>query len=184
MSKFSGKCDFYDSAIMIHQYTEEEFKNNVIIYVGNNPEPLKINSMKDLIPYYPYLVSMAAYNNVERKSVIHLCSESFVDQEEREILTWKLEHLIKIYNRCKRKKVEFDIDAAVKEVCCFGVDDYVRELAERVKEKGKKATIDGIHMPMRDYYRKELVEEMLENGLDPAEWGYGRFVGEKKNELD
>ena len=39
-------------------------------------------------------------------------------------------------------------------------------------------------MPMRDYYRKELVEEMLENGLDPAEWGYGRFVGEKKNELD
>ena len=31
MSKFSGRCDVYDSFVMIHNYTDEELKNNVKI---------------------------------------------------------------------------------------------------------------------------------------------------------
>ena len=179
MSKFSGKCDVYDSLIGINRYTEEELKNNVKIYVGNNTEPLHIEKISDLIPYYPYLIAVGCYDNVERKSVIHLSSESFVDREERESIEWRLKDLIRIYNRCKRKKIEFDVEDAVKQITWNGWNEEpYRELANRVKENGKKAAVDGIHLKMHEIYRKELVDEMLENGLNPADYGYGRFVND------
>ena len=180
MSRWSGKCDCFDSLIEIHKYTEEELKNNVKIYIGNNTEPLHIEKMSDLIPYYPYLIAIACYDNVERKSVIRLSSESFVDREERECLEWRLKDLIRIYNRCKRKKIEFDVEDAVKQITWNGWNEEPhRELANRVKENGKKATINGIHLKMHERYRKELVDEMLKNGLNPADYGYERFINEE-----
>lgn len=177
MSRYSGKCDCFDSLVIIHEYTEEELKNNVKIYVGNSDIPLKIESSKDLIPFYPYLIGSAYFDNEEKKSVVHLSSESFVDREERESLEFKLKRLLTIYNRCKRKKIEFNINEAVKEVAWDKYDEKIyRILAERVREKGKKATIDGLHLEMHEYYRKELVDEMNKNGLNPADYGYERFV--------
>ena len=130
-----------------------------------------------MIPYYPHIVSSAGFNNAERKSTVYLSSESWVDIEEREALEWRLKHLLTIYNRCKRKKIEFNVDEALKEILWgnWNEEPY-RELANRVKENGKKATIDDIHLKMHEYYRKELAEEMLRNGLNPADYGYGRFV--------
>lgn len=167
---------------MTHNYSLEELKNNVKIYVGNNSEPLHIEKMEDLIPYYPYLIGCAYYNNTERKSIIHLSSESFVDREERDILEYELKHLLRIYNRCKRKKIEFDVEESLKEIVWNGWNEEpYRELANRVKEKGKKATIEDIHLKMHEYYRRELVEEMLNNGLNPADYGnYVRFIKETK----
>lgn len=176
MSRFSGKCDFADS-LEIHEYTLEELQNNVIIYIGHNTEPLHIESMSDLIPYYPHIIGLGCYNNIERKSEIHLSSESFVDFEERNILEFYLKGLLRIYNRCKRKKIEFNVEDAIKELCWSDWNKpQITELANRVKEKGKKATIDGIHLTMHEYYRQELVDEMLKNGLNPADYGYERFV--------
>lgn len=162
----------------IHNYTLEELQNNVTIYVGNNPEPLHIEKLEDLIPYYPYIIGSACYNNTERKSVIHLSSESWVDREERECLEFQLKNLLRIYNSCKRKKTEFDIEEVLKKVVWNGWNEQpYRELAERVKEKGKKATVNGIHLKMHEYYRKELVDEMLKNGLNPCDYGdYERFI--------
>ena len=171
----------------ISNYTLEELQNNVKIYVGyDNPEPLHIEKMEDLIPFYPHIIGSASYNNVERRAVIYLSSESWVDIEERNCLEWRLKDLLRIYNRCKRKKIEFNVDEAVKEVTWNGWNEEpYRELANRVKEKGKKATIDGIHLRMHERYRQELVDEMLRNGLNPADYGYGRFVngGETHNDL-
>lgn len=181
MSKWSGKCDFADS-LEIHNYTLEDFQNKVTIYIGNSTEPLHIEKMEDLIPYYPHLISMAWYNNLKGKSVIHLTSESYVDIEERDILEFRLKCLLKIYNRCKRKKIEFNVDEAIKDITLNGWNEEpYRELANRVKEKGKKATIDGIHLKMHDYYRQELVNEMLKNGINPADIGnnYQRFINKE-----
>lgn len=180
ISRYSGKCDWKDS-LEIHKYTLEELQNNVKIYVGNNSEPLHIEKMSDMIPYYPYIIASACFDNVQRKSVIHLTSESFVDREERDILEWRLKDLLKIYNRCKRKKVEFDVEEAVKEITWNGWNEKAhRELANRVKEKGKKATVDGIHLRMHERCRQELVKEMLKNDIDPCEYGYERFVINKE----
>ena len=178
MSRYSGKCDWADS-LEIHNYTLEELQNNVKIYVGNNTEPLHIEKMSDMIPYYPYIVGCAFYNN--RTATVHLSSQSYVDIRERESLEFTLEWLLKIYNRCKRKKVEFHVEDAVKEITWNGWNEEpYRELAKRVKEKGKKATVDGIHLEMQEIYRRDLVEEMLKNGLNPLDYGdYGRFITEK-----
>lgn len=172
---FSGKCDCYDTLVAIHKYTEDDLKNRVEIYVGNSTEPLYIENYKDLIPYYPYLISSAIFS--KDKSVVRLTSESFVDEEERESLEFRLNELIKIYSRCKRKKIEFNIEDAVKDVC-FGDwnRDVICELAKRVKENGKKASIDGLHLKLHELYRETLVDEMLKNGIDPCEYGYGRFM--------
>ena len=107
MSLYSGKCDLYDSLIMIHNYTEDKIKNDVKIYVGNNKEPLKINDMKDLIPYYPHLICMSHYDNAEKKAVIYITDRSFVDIEEQESLEFKLKQVLKVYNRCKKKNIPF-----------------------------------------------------------------------------
>jgi lysyl-tRNA synthetase class I len=180
ISRYSGKCDWCDS-LEIHNYTLEELQNNVKIYIGNNQEPLHISKMSDMIPYYPYLISIACFNNAERKSIIHLSSESFVDREEKECLEFMLGYLLRIYNRCKRKKIEFNVDEALREIVWNGWNEEAyRELANRVKENGKKATIDGIHLRMHEIYRRELASEMIKNGLNPNDYGYGRFVD--KNE--
>ena len=76
MSRFSGKCDFYDC--LASHYTLEEIQNNVEIFVGKNDKPLKIEKVTDLIPYYPYLISLGAYDNVDRKATVHLTSKSLI----------------------------------------------------------------------------------------------------------
>lgn len=208
MSNVSGKFDFCDHLWMSYDTEEEAFNkfNGTKLYIMqplpedfnleealegkiNIPETyykkIEYSSMKDLIPLYPHLVSIAFYDNTDsHNSVVCLSSESFVDREEREQLEWHLKELLKIYNRCKRNKTEFDVEEAVKKVTWGGWNEEVyRELAIRVKEHGKKAIIDGIHLKMHEYYRQELVDEMIKNGLNPADYGnYERFYGEKENE--
>lgn len=173
MSKYSGKCDFYDTVVKIHKYTLDELKHNVIIYVGENKEPLQIDKIEDLIPYYPYNISFAYVDNVHRKAVIHLSNKSLIDMRERDNLNLYLKLILRYYNKCKRKNIEFNVEEAVDKLTCSksNRDTYI-ELANRVKLNGKKANIDGIHLESYDFYRKELVDEMIKNGLNPLDYGY------------
>lgn len=44
--------------------------------------------------------------------------------------------------------------------------DLEREIARRVEADGDKATIEGLHDEIHEYYRKELLKEMLRLGWD------------------
>lgn len=176
MSRFSGKCDFYDCVASF--YTFEEIQNKVKIFVGKSDKPLKIEKMTDLIPYYPYLISLGAYDIVDRTDTVHLTSKSYIDLREQDFLDFVLKQILRYYNSCKRKKIDFSVDGAVKKV--FAISDKDRdtvatELANRVKINGKKASTDGLHLSIYDFYRRELAEEMIKNGLNPADYGYERF---------
>lgn len=179
MSNFSGKCDLYDH-IEIHGL-ENTLKSK--IYVGyDSKEPLKIKEERDLVPYYPFVISMGAFNH--GIGTIYLMDESWVNYEEKDVLEFYLEQILKIYRRCKRKKIEFNVDEVWEEVSnVFWKRDEIRELIERVKEHGKKATYDGIHLSSKNYYRDQLVEEMIEFGYpeDVAKtWVYeGRWIDER-----
>lgn len=204
ISKFSGKCDFADSLWISAETEEEVFNkfNGTKLYICqplpddfsweealknkvNIPETyykkVEYSSIKDLIPLYPHIIAFATYDNTEPKgSVVCLSRESFVDSEEREILEWRLKDLLRIYNRCKRKKIEFDVEEALKEIVWNGYNEEpYRELANRVKEKGKKASIEDIHLKMHEIYRRQLVEEMIKHNIDPTEYGYGRFIDKR-----
>ena len=99
ISVFSSKCDVYDSLVMIHNITD--FSNVRIYASGNHIIPLRIDSQKDLIPYYPYLVAMMSSSKDGYMSV-YLSGKSYVDTEEEERLQWRLNQLKKYYRRCKR----------------------------------------------------------------------------------
>lgn len=75
MSKFSGKCDFYDEIEIFG--LENILKSKV--YIGNSKEPLKLTCRKDCIPYYPYVVTASAKTN--SVGTIFLTERSWVDIE-------------------------------------------------------------------------------------------------------
>jgi hypothetical protein len=75
--------------------------------------------------------------------------------------------------------MEFNVEDVVRETCWMNLNiETHREIANRVKMYGKKANTEGLHLNMYERYRNELVQEMLKNGLDPVDYGYGRFVKE------
>ena len=206
ISKYSGKCDFCIHLWIGGAETEEEAFNKfngTKLYICqplpnnfnwdkaleekiNIPETyykkVEYSSINDLIPLYPHLIVLSCCDNTEsRNSIVCLTSKSFVDIEEQESLEFNLKRLLTIYNRCRRKKIEFDVEEALKEIVWNGWNEEAyRELANRVKLCGKKATIDGIHLKMHERYRQELVDEMLKHGLNPCDYGdYERFVNKE-----
>ena len=56
MSLYSGKCDVYDSLVMIREVTDFS-KIKIYRHVGEIV-PLRIDSQKDLVPFYPFLTPM------------------------------------------------------------------------------------------------------------------------------
>ena len=78
MSRFSGKCDFYDE-IEIHGLDRIL---SAKVYVGDCTKPLKLKCLADCVPYYPYVVVSSF--DLGGCMELHLTSKSWVDiQEER-----------------------------------------------------------------------------------------------------
>lgn len=162
MSKFSGKCDFADHVSMVG--VEKTLMST--IYVGNNIVPLKFESEKDLIPYYPYIIGSAGYEN--GVGTIHLTDESFVDIQERELLENELSCAKREYLRCRRKKIYFNPRGSKYSGWCKAVWD-------RVAEHGTKATVDGLTIDSAEYYRQKLYEEMVAHGWEKVRAHYWCF---------
>ena len=171
MSIYSGKCDFYDH---IEIFGVERTMNSEV-YVGDSLTPLKFKSEKDLIPYYPYVIYMSASDGEHTN--MRLTRKSWVDIEEEEMLNIYLNLFLKYLRKCKRKKMEYVVEEAVENVCWYYDEAFV-ELAKRVKEDGKNATFDGLYLKGKEFYRQFLVDEMVKNGLNLADYGLERF--EKK----
>lgn len=178
ISKFSGKCDFCDTISMLGERDGvRNFIENSLIYIGASETPLSVSSEKDLIQYYPYIIVAMYSDNVLGKHIIRLSSESYVDREERSYLEYVVKWLNRIRNRCMRKHITFDIESAVEEVIWNRRDaEQTYELVNRVSNKGKRASIEGIHMSIYEHYRKDLADEMIKEGVDPARYGYERFM--------
>ena len=179
MSKYSGKCDFGDS----WEIWGEDHVLNSKIYIGDNIIPLKIETYKDALPYFPRIVFLAAGD--KGSSVIRLTEESFVDLRESERLNWVLEDVKRYYRKCKRSKKTFDFDEAMRLVCWFGSDIEIYEpIVREVMRKGDKAQVpDKVHIPYYDYERKFLYDDMVEAGYSEQEaaiwcFGFTRWIND------
>lgn len=174
ISRYSGKCDLYDVLVDIREVTDF---SKVKIYAANNSiVPLRIDSQKDLMPYYPYIIGMHASDS-EGNMVVYLGARSYVDNEEGENLTWDLDTLKRYYRSRKRKHEPFDSDEALKKISFFDDSaEYKKELVNRVRELGEKATIEDIHIPFMDTMRQRLYEDMVAAGWNDDrayEWCFG-----------
>lgn len=166
ISKYSGKCDFCDMCD-IHN-VDNILKSKV--YIGRNIIPLKFETEKDLIPYYQYLVATSSTTNGIGE--IRLSTESYVNKQERETLEWYVKDCQKYMNKCKRKKEIINIEHFDNQ---YNKNVY-REILIRLVDKSKEFTLDGIYLPMSEYYRKELYDEMVKNGYseyDSKKWCFG-----------
>ena len=165
----------YDSVVMIDQ---TDWKN-IDFYVGKNARPLPLYGRRDLIPYYPYIVGQSGFNRRRKRKYVKLSSESYVDKDERDVLKIYLKHTLRLYNRYKRNQMPLDKDKMITELSVN--DKVIPELVERVCLYGKRATIDGLHTTIHEQFREQLVREMVRNGLNPADYGYERFISLSDN---
>lgn len=175
ISKWSGKADFADS-IEIHGGIDF-LKNSKVYIYEEQPDGtykdklLNFEKESDVVPYYAHIIGCAYHNNEENKHTIHLSSKSYPDSHEEEMLGYHLKTLIRYYNYCKRKKIEFNVSDALKKFSEWTLrydGDTIKELVLRVKEKGKKASIEGLKLEFSERYR-ELLREELDRVLDKEE---------------
>lgn len=146
-------------------------KSNV--YIGWNIIPLKIESEKDLIPYYPYIVGFSATTNGVGE--IRLTTESYVDIQERESLELYKRECVRYINKCKRKKEVIDLDHFDTKYNQYYKDAY-KEIMIRLVDKTMEFTLDRIYLPSAERYRKELYDEMIKNGWEENKskiWCFG-----------
>ena len=173
MSMFSGKCDFYDGFIMISgEGDENKVKENLKglkLYVrgkDGRDHLVKSDTIKDIAKYYPYLESFGCSSDGKR--TVHLSSDSFIDQEEKEMRDLKVETVLKYWRKCKREKKEFNEEECLKAMW-FTPGDELKEIIHRVAENGNKAEFDDIHLPLWEHNRRRWFEALVELGYDELE---------------
>ena len=175
MSKFCGKCDFYDSFIAIRckgdeKQVEENLKKLRLFIYGRDGRThrLKSDTIKDIAKYYPFIEAVMC-GECDGSSTIILSSDSFIDQEERQHLGFYIKDIERYYNRCKRKKDSFVVDECVKEFSYWSNSELYRTIAERFAKNGKKAKFDDIHLPLQEHYRREWFDELVRVGYTEYE---------------
>lgn len=203
MSRFCGKCDFYDHLWMNSDSEEVEAslaKSDIYITSKDGREhKLKINTIKDAAKYYPYLIVIGAFSK-EHQTII-LSSESFIDWEEREMLQYDIDDVYRFWRKCKREKIDFDkIDCYNKVHWSFSSEDkYLQEIISRIDRDGNKAKFEDIHKPIWERYRRNWFDELVHLGYSEIEaykwcfneWNFfdnnavekrlGRKINEEKN---
>ena len=179
MSKYTGKCDLFDHLWMSSKSDADvqakiERTDFYIYSDDGRKHRLDIHNIKDVAPYYPYLIAVGTWNK-EGRSTIVLSSTSFVDREEAEFIGWDLRDALAEYKRCKRKKVAFDPDAYVATLKDkgWGYHENTEEIARRVARDGLKANIDGLFLKSKDKWSRALLAREL------SRLGYDDFFIER-----
>lgn len=142
MSKFTGKCDFYDWCFMI--CNPKEVLEKAKVYYGDSI--IHIESEKDLFPYATHLIASMASSDGNQS--IHLSKDSFIDSEERDFIAWRVRDCIQLARKAKKDKVEFNIDYVMSKITDFAPDRLV--YLQIVEILNKNPDIVKFHFPKKD----------------------------------
>ena len=165
MSKYSGHDDVYDR---YGGYTDEELKE-VTFWVGEHPTPLKIESQKDLAPYYPNRIIGENERGIYDEAVVYECRFS---DEPAYLITSEITELFNLLKEYRRKHKSFKSDLALK--YCKDVMIYISldkdiqmNVVNEVRRKGENASIKSIKSIEKEIYnpyRQMLCDEMIRLG--------------------
>lgn len=114
MSQFSDKSDFGDTCLM--HYTPDRIAFATILI---DDVPLKVNSPRDLIPYYGNII--ASMTRSEDKMCINISKTSQPRHREIDTISLFIDEYIKKWRRAKRKK----------EQVCFNDFEYPTLVTDR-----------------------------------------------------
>lgn len=174
MSVFSGKCDFYDGFVMIRcdgdeNKVQEKLSKLTLYIIGKDKREhlVKSDTIKDIAKYYPYLESIM-YSSKEGGVTVILSSDSFIDQEEREMRDYKVKDVMKHWRKCKREKKPFNKEEYLSSTWYSDKEDLAT-IFDRVAKDGDKAEFDDIHLPMWEHNRRRWFEELVRLGYTEHE---------------
>ena len=187
MSKYSGKCDLYD-ILAIYDVLVDTDKfaddamdtlSNWTIRVGYHGETLRIKSVKDIVPYFPFVETSGGYGN--GKANITLTEKSWVDVEAERHYGLITEYLSKKAKYAKRKGLD-PVD--YMKHCGFlsmreANDPETEALLGRIAVDGKKADWSGLVPGFGKYMRDELYDTMVNFGYSPVEAGEWCYHGRR-----
>ena len=143
---------------MIHNPQEIIEKSK--IYLGD--ARVMIKEEKDLIPYYTHLVASASYNK-EKGNVIHLSRDSFINFEEREHLSWKIQDIISTFRKAKKEKIDVTLDYVKSQKYYWGNgEDFIwSALIDKMKNN---MDLIKVHFP-KDYRKRSyfIAEWLIPN---------------------
>ena len=181
MGRYSGKCDFSDS-IDIHG-VDNILKSTIKIRKEDGLLiKLDLQNEKDLIPYYPYLVSMGYHNKI--KDVVELCADSFIDEEERERIDLRLKEVIEYCEKYKNTLGEISKEQYIKSLgSLVKSDELYSQIIDEVNKYGDKAECKYVHDHGHEHYRREWFEHMVEEGYDKNFafcWVYKEFSSDEE----
>ena len=183
MSKYCGKCDLWDSLVMIREVNDETTDwDKIKIYQINddscfdedgwhNVELLDIKCLKDLLPYAAYIVGMAFGNG--DKYTAYIGTESYVQEMERERIEWAIRDVKRVYDKCKREGKEFDISMLKDDI--WSSTSLHTEIAKRMAEHPTSFKIDDLKILICEYYKASLYDDMIKEGYsenEAYEWCY------------
>lgn len=180
MSRFSGKCDLFDTLSIREIIRDGKFTPDAAemlsrwdIYVDD--EKIEIGTPKDVVPYFGFIIGSGGFS--DERCTAHLCSRSYNDMRADEHFSLMRDELLAAARKAKRRKK--DVRTAVIDCAdCWSInppDTLARELAERVIADGKDAAIEDLLPRYSTYHRSQLAEVMVEYGYTPEqakEWSY------------
>lgn len=179
MSKYCGKCDFYDSLAIWGvvdggKFTPEAPELLRRWHVSVSGKPLDIKSPKDVVPYFPFIVGSGGFS--KESCTVNLSAESYNDEHAKEHFSAVKEWMLRARKKAERKGRDVTVAVLATLSPWHTVDDDPdRKLALRVISHGSKATYDDLVPLFCRFWRDELVETMVENGYtreQAEEWSY------------
>lgn len=189
MSIFCGKCDVRD---MFYYETEEEMLESIknTRFIIDDVET-EINSIKELVPYYPCVLGIATYNGETKGGTCMFSSKSYADKESNEIIQSRYENALRSFKRLKRKKMDITAQNIYDGYYHFGSkyknvdgelvldketkDEIDWEICKRIERDGEYAITNDLCTNMSSIYRYYLYEEMIRVGYTEKEaimWVY------------
>lgn len=83
MSRFSGKCDFYDTLDIYGDGDIQkgfEYIKDAHIYIGDSKNQLKFSTLEELVPYFPHVITSGGFDNKNgANTTIYLTEKSWVE---------------------------------------------------------------------------------------------------------
>lgn len=190
MSKYSGKYDLYDNFSMNNESIEEQLKKVNIYFFDHPYAKLDINTEKDLSQFFCYIPCMSNNNN------IYLPQDNYLNKREKEELEYSYNELVKLYNKCKRKHIDFEEEYnKIKQDNWFwynGITDEEKDkIFNLVKISRGKADIEINYIPLstQDYWRKVWYEDLIKLGWEEQKaymiaYGFHRWIKRDLTEND
>lgn len=170
MSKYSGKCDFADTWEILGDRMK-----NAKVYYGNNIVPLRIDNVKDAMPYFPFIVSSMASS--EETTTIYLAERSYVDETNERWMDSCWKTVKKAYKKRAKNGVPTidDILTAIGDTA-WNRETYEKMASALVSSGGKGDRPKNLFAPCLEHYRTSLYEDLVSAGYDENiayRWVYG-----------